>query len=675
MNIICNILIFLLYYKITKASDKKYNKILSSSSKLKENSNNLDLLNLKKNEIRNQQKKIKIFNELSKIESINSHPYFRSKFSFFQNNDNANDTNSIDKKNDEKENNNISNTKHELIDVKSQLEEQEIIRRGEHFYLNGGSAKYEYNNDEDFFKNFQNNHNNKIEIYSPCFDLTDMKTCKENQACFYDNIYQSCFQNCKLLEEKECLKYTECKFSNNGCENQGYVNLQVFGNDLGSGIRACELFETEESCYLMEKHYKQLEDENKTNFNCMWLSYNHEWKEYEKEIKNNKKEENENIEETKNIRGENQQKEKNDDINYNTLRNDKPGEIAKNEKFLSLLELHLNEKKKNSSKSKSKKKKESEEENDDFDEYNEEENEQNMNESDHDNNNEDEEEDYDEENDEEYTIKKKNKKDNMESNNENLNETKNVDNIENEERYTKRENIFKKDQVKIPETDTINEKSEILIETINEDKQKKNDKSNSSIDINSKNEKEYTDPLYNDENNNVQNEKEISKHDFNRKKNNKENEKSLKVETHICANLNERPNPSILLEGALLAENEAELQKIKKKHNVSENEICERPRKEPHVSLIPDKKYYLIGEKIEFKCKDGYKFIGTTNVAVCIGRNKIMPNITCESLKDFDETEKANIQKINNIISSETKYTFTKLIGFIILILNVLYYL
>ncbi|KNC35513.1 hypothetical protein PFLG_00435 [Plasmodium falciparum RAJ116] len=136
----------------------------------------------------------------------------------------------------------------------------------------------------------------------------------------------------------------------------------------------------------------------------------------------------------------------------------------------------------------------------------------------------------------------------------------------------------------------------------------------------------------------------------------------IKVETHICANLNEKPNPSTLLEGALIAENEAQLQKIKKKYKVTDNEICVRPTNSSYVSLIPDKKYYLLGEKIEFKCQEGYKIIGTTNIGVCTGRNIISPNITCESLTNFDDVEKDNIQKMNNIINSASKYTFYNII-------------
>ncbi|CRG98547.1 apical sushi protein, putative [Plasmodium relictum] len=672
MNVICSIIIFLLYYNIIKASEKKYDNFLNAIKRLKENSNSLEELNLKKYEIRNQQRRVKIFDELSKSQSINNHPHFRSKFSFIQKNDNTEESKSTEKKNDEKD---ISKTEHELINIKSQLEAQEIMKRGEHFYLNGGSTKYEYNNDEDFFKIFHNNHDKNIEIYSPCSELLDVKACRENKACFYDSIYQMCFQNCKLLEERECLMYTECKFSNNGCENQGYIHLQIFDNDLGSEIRACELFETEGSCHLMEKHYKELGEENKSNFNCLWLSYKHEWRKYG-EMHNDPNEENGFAKDiNEHLRRNNEKKEKNDDINYNILSNGKPVEIAKNEKFLSLLELHLNEKKKDSSKNKNTKKKKDFDEDFDEDNEEEEEDEHDMNEKDHDNNNEEEEE-YDEDNDDEDTNKKKNKKkSNNESKNRNSSDAKSDEHKENPENNTKKEKNFEKNEIDIPENNSINEKSKILMEANSENDSSENDNNNFGNDINDKNSKEGIDPLLNVRNNIDQKEKEISQHDFHRRKKNKKNEESIKVETRICANLNERPNPSILLEGALLAENEAELQKIKEKYNVTENEICIRPANEPYVSLIPDKKFYVIGEKIELKCQNGYKLIGTTNIAVCIGRNKIIPNITCESLKNFDDTEKENIQKINNIISSDTNYAFTKLTGFIILILNILYYL
>lgn len=235
----------------------------------------------------------------------------------------------------------------------------------------------------------------------------------------------------------------------------------------------------------------------------------------------------------------------------------------------------------------------------------------------------------------------------------------------------------------INETNNISENNEIEISSKDlteqyEDKYNYDKKNNMGTNNNFNN----TNTFANNKNNlhnkyinhasHTQNEKDILKHNFYGKDNNGTYE-IIKVETHICANLNEKPNPSTLLEGALIAENEAQLQKIKKKYKVTDNEICVRPTNSSYVSLIPDKKYYLLGEKIEFKCQEGYKIIGTTNIGVCTGRNIISPNITCESLTNFDDVEKDNIQKMNNIINSASKYTFYNIIIIVFIIINLFF--
>ncbi|SOV76181.1 apical sushi protein [Plasmodium reichenowi] len=737
MKIIYHILIFLLHYNIIiKAKENKNDNFLNGIYKLQNIWRNTTLgeLDLKMANIENAEGIIEKFNDSNKSD-INQHPHFRSKLSFLEHKNHKDMgivTNHQNKVKDDKKNEYISE---EIIDMKPQLASQEMWRKGENFYIHGATNTNEQNDDEDLFESFHKNHNSNIKINSPCFDLQDKEMCSNNKECFYDDAYKACFQNCILVNEQKCSLYSECKHTPNGCQNEGYLNIQVFGSNLGGDVRACELFESEGSCYLMEKLFQKLSEEKKeTSFNCVWISYKHELRSYDDE--NEPKENNDdmvalenknkyiymnNVESIhKNHHLENPYHEdikhnKHKSFNYHVLSSSVPRQIAKNERFLSLLQLNLKGKKKE----KKRKKKDDEdddidEEDDDLDiegknnEFNDEEEENNK---DLKNNNIDGNEE-DGTNDKDDLFNKKKKKNNNNNNNNNNsnnnNSNNNNNNNKNKQNTNKKNNKIinefdddidevseenllndeekKQNKIKnknINETDNISENNEIEISSKDlteqyEDKYNYDKKNNMGTNNNFNN----TNTFVNNKNNlhnkyinhasHTQNEKDILKHNFYGKDKNGTYE-IIKVETHICANLNEKPNPSTLLEGALIAENEAQLQKIKKKFKVTDNEICVRPTNSSYVSLIPDKKYYLLGEKIEFKCQEGYNIIGTTNIGVCTGRNIISPNITCESLTNFDDVEKDNIQKMNNIINSASKYTFYNIIIIVFIIINLFF--
>ncbi|EUR46743.1 hypothetical protein PFBG_06221 [Plasmodium falciparum 7G8] len=729
MKIIYHILIFLLHYNIIiKAKENKNDNFLNGIYKLQNIWRNTTLgeLDLKKANIENAEGIIEKFNDSNKTD-FNQHPHFRSKLSFLEHKNHkdmgivTNHQNKDHKKNEY--------TSEEIIDMKPQLASQEMWRKGENFYMHGATNTNEQNDDEDLFESFHKNHNSNIKINSPCFDLQDKEMCSNNKECFYDDAYKACFQNCALVNEKKCSLYSECKHTPNGCQNEGYLNIQVFGSNLGGDVRACELFESEGSCYLMEKLFKKLSEEKKeTSFNCVWISYKHELRSYDDE--NEPKENNDNIvalenknkymymnnvesihnnHHLENPYHEDIKHNKHKSFNYHVLSSSVPRQIAKNEKFLSLLQLNLKGKKK---KKKKKKKKDDEddddidEEDDDLDiegknnEFNDDEEE---NSKDLKNNNiDDNEEDGTTDEDDLFNNKKKKKNNNNNNSNNNNNKNKNKQNTNKKNNKiinefdddideVSEENLLNDEEKKqnkiknknINETNNISENNEIEISSKDlteqyEDKYNYDKKNNMGTNNNFNN----TNTFANNKNNlhnkyinhasHTQNEKDILKHNFYGKDNNGTYE-IIKVETHICANLNEKPNPSTLLEGALIAENEAQLQKIKKKYKVTDNEICVRPTNSSYVSLIPDKKYYLLGEKIEFKCQEGYKIIGTTNIGVCTGRNIISPNITCESLTNFDDVEKDNIQKMNNIINSASKYTFYNIIIIVFIIINLFF--
>ncbi|SOV74075.1 apical sushi protein [Plasmodium sp. gorilla clade G3] len=742
MKIIYHVLIFLLHYNIIiKAKENNNDNFLNGIYKLQNIWRNTTLgeLDLKKANIENAEGIIEKINDTKKND-ISHHPHFRSKLSFLENKnpkDMAIVTNHQHKVKDHK---NDEYKAQEINDVKPQLANQEMWRKGENFYIHGATNTNEQNDDEDFFESFHKNHNNNIKINSPCFDLQDKEMCSNNKECFYDDTYKACFQNCKLLNEKNCSLYSECKHTPNGCENEGYLNIQVFGSDLGGDVRACELFESEGSCYLMEKLFKKLsEDKKETSFNCVWLSYKHELRSYDDE--NSPRANNDNIETLgnknkyiymnnvesihKNYHLQNPYHEdikhnKHKSFNYHVLSSSVPRQIAKNEKFLSLLQLNLKGKKKE----KNKKKNDDEdddidEEDDDLDiegknnEFNDEEGDENSKDLKNNNIDDNEEDDINDE-DDLFNNEKKKKNKNKNKNNNNNNNNNSNNNINNNKKNKqntqkknnkiknefdddnddvseenlindeeKKNNKIKKNKDIINETDNISENNEIEISSKDlteqyEDKYNYDKKNNMSTNNNFNNTNTFAinkDILHNkyiNHNSHIQNEKDILKHNFYGKDKNGSYE-IIKVETHICANLNEKPNPSTLLEGALIAENEAHLQKLKKKYKVTDNEICIRPTNSSYVSLIPDKKYYLLGEKIEFQCQEGYKIIGTTNIGVCTGRNIISPNITCESLTNFDDVEKDNIQKMNNIINSASNYTFYNIIIIVFIIINLFF--
>ncbi|SOV11178.1 apical sushi protein [Plasmodium gaboni] len=734
MKIIYHVLIFLLHYNIIiKAKENKNDNFLNGIYKLQNIWRNTTLgeLDLKKANMENAEGIIEKFND-SKKNDISRHPHFRSKLSFLEHKNHKDMgivTNHQHKIKDHKNDEHISQ---EIIDMKPQLASQEMWRKGENFYMHGATNTNEQNDDEDFFESFHNNHNSNIKINSPCFDLQEKEICSNNKECFYDDTYKACFQNCKLLNEKNCSLYSECKHTLNGCENEGYLNIEVFGSNLGGDVRACELFESEGSCYLMEQLFKKLsQDKKETNFNCVWLSYKHELKSYndEKEPKTindnietfenkNKYKYMNNVENLHNNHHlenpyhEDIKHNKHNHFNYHVLSSSVPRQIVKNEKFLSLLQLNLKGKKKEKNK-KIKKNDEDEEDDDDIEDEdddldieaknNEFNDEGEENSKDLKNNNIDEnEEDASDDEDDLFNNELKNKK--INNNNNNNKNKKNKQNTHKKNNKIKNEfhddnnelseeNLINDDEKKnkkiknkdINETDNISENNEIEISSTDlteqyEDKYNYDKKNNINTNNNFNNINTFginKDILHNNKHINhsshIHNEeKDILKHNFYGRDKNGTYE-IIKVETHICANLNEKPNPSTLLEGALIAENEAELQKLKKKYKVTDNEICARPTNSSYVSLIPDKKYYLLGEKIEFKCQEGYKIIGTTNIGVCTGRNIISPNITCESLTNFDDIEKDNIQKMNNIINSASKYTLYNIIIIIFIIINLFF--
>ncbi|GAW79239.1 apical sushi protein [Plasmodium gonderi] len=690
-------------------------------------------------------------NETNNVVEGDEHPNLRSNFSFIQGKGRE-EIELAERKNSEwnkEKNNSLSNHQREIkfVHDNTHIATEEIMKEGENFYINGGTADYEYNNDEEFFKAFHTKKDNKeIIIHSPCFDIQDVNSCRSNKNCFYDNLYHTCFQNCKILDESECSKYTECKITNNGCENEGYLNIQVFDADIGKDVRACELFDTEGSCYMMEELYKNFGNEKKTNFNCAWLSYKHEFKKHKEDgigkgykKEKEKKKNNEII----NVAEADTQNGHTDHFNYHVLRNDGIRDIGRDEKFLSLLQIKLNEKKnkkqKDSSVGKNNKNKSAKKGNTNRDDDSDNEDDDNLDEIDEEedldiNNMNDEEDqekgddldnDTEDDNEDDNFLEKSEKKkggNKGKGNNHQNNSIEGSTTLEKSESgqrkpkddaiiYEGKEdvtdqsetygNVVKADDEQVQQEKIIPSQMEIVTESIiddtnsidkhnnNDDNNDDNSNSNNNRSNNSNSNSE-TD-FRTDKNNehikdnregflpakrnmsNVQNEKEILRHNFN---SNDQDEHSqgenydewIRVETHICANLNERPNPSTLLEGALIAEKEAELRSIKKKYKVTDDEICVKPSNELHASFTPSKNFYVLGEKIEFKCQNGYKIVGTTNVGVCVGRNTIIPNISCQSLNDFDDVQKVNIQKIDSLINSCISHGLSMFVVSIVLV-------
>ncbi|SBS80838.1 hypothetical protein POVCU1_003250 [Plasmodium ovale curtisi] len=720
MNILSNILLSILCYEtVTNAKETTHSHNFSNGvDKLEDlwRGASFEPMKWKQNGAGEGLQTVETSNQKNEIKDARNHSLLRSKISFIERNKGK--ETGLEKKKIIHGNKadvgipHIGVTDEKLVQAKSHITREEIRRRGENFYINGGTTEYDYSNDEDFFKAFHSSNNKKeIKTYSPCSAFTDVNSCTKNRECFYDNVYQTCFQICNTLEERNCLQYTECKFTQDGCQNEGYLKFPVFGSDLGSGVRACELFESEGSCYLMEKLYSKLDKENKTNFNCVWLSYKHEFKTHKggyhhsPHKKVHHKEHHEGNHEGHHeghhegggiihIKRGNNGNTLNEHIKSHVLSANKPRNLMKNEKFLSLLELNLSEKKKkkkgqteNKSVNKKSDKKnvkkknsddddaeeeEEEEEGDvDFNDMNDEEGEDKENTDDHDGVDETDEEDFDDEF-EKKEKKKVTNKGSKEGEKEKSAEGAGASGSDGES---------DEGNIKIAPTDLIQGNAEIVTENIisDSDPLDKNVHEHAEGDMVNKENKE-----------NAQRERDVFAHNFHEGQRDtlqgtKHSEQHhgephagmehgldewVSVETHICANLNERPNPAVLLEGALLAEKEAELIKIKKKYNVTDNEICVRPSNEHHISLYPDKKYYLLGEQIEFTCKKGYKLIGTTNKGVCVGRNKIVPNISCESLSNLDETEKENIQKLNNLINSGMHYAITAFVPVAVLLLS-----
>ncbi|SCM03541.1 apical sushi protein, putative [Plasmodium chabaudi chabaudi] len=724
MNIIYNVIAYILCYKILvegkEANGVSFLNIINKSDSII-NDQRFEPLDLTKNRAGTG---VIEFSNANKTDEDDDHSFRRSKLSFIQNEINKNvepsnkDKNEKDKSVDSKKN---AETFHS---EKSKITNEEIIKNGEDFYINEGVTEYGYNNDEEFYNSFHVNTNNKpVNINSLCFGLTDSDSCQQNSNCFYDDIYKTCFQKCSLLNERDCLKYSECKYENGTCENHGFLSIKVFDNDFGADMRSCELFESEESCYLMETRYKKSDNNNRTNFNCVWLTY-------EQEIKKNKKNENGNMEKinTNGTISQNVEMEKQNDKNMNyILRTNNPVSIAKDEKFISLLETKLNNKKKkgnnvnkgnknvgkkNVGKKNVGKKNDDDDDNDDIDDMDDE-SDIDLDELDDDDFKDDDDDDDDIENNktnEPYGDKngisknmkkstssvtitgsqnniqmdKKNTEGNINEVNKNIGNTNkfekneslnysNNNNSNNESKLKENVNIQntveKKNGINGSFSELAENSVEISAEPID------NEGKINNININEDNKYDLNSDTH------ISIEKEVIQHDFhdslNKKntsnsQNNNEYDDVVTIETKICINLNTKPSPSILLEGALLAESEAELRKIEKKYNLSEEEICVKPPKETHIIYNPSKEYYIVGEKIEVTCQKGYKISSKTNNVLCIGGNKIMPNIICES-ENNNEYHGENKYKLKNDPNSGINYSFSILVGIIILVFTGLY--
>nr|AER45488.1 rhoptry neck protein-1 [Plasmodium vivax] len=676
------------------------------------------------------------FEETTALEGEDGHPNLRSTFSFFQGKGREEvEPNAQQRHEGSAQRGDVpSDHQGELnhADTPSQIATEKNINGGENLPINGGGklpigggeklpigggeklpigggiADYEYNNDEEFFKSFHSDNANKqIEIKSPCFNLKNENECTESRNCFYDHSYKACFQNCKSLGERDCYRYTECKLTINGCENEGFLNINVFGSDIGSDVRACELFNSEGSCYMMEEQYKNFGSKEKTNFNCVWMSYKHEYRKHKEggAAKRHKKEPHEQrggeLGGVIDVHRANGQSEEGGHPNYHVLRSDGPRSIARDEKFLSLLELKSNEKKKKNPKNgnngketkkenakKGKAHGDDEDDNDDeddddsgeglqadedpdFNDVNDEEGAKK--EEDLEGEGADEDEDFDDE-----LEKKRGKgkgKEGSSADGEGS-DMKRSEGKEPSDEAPSGESTPKGDELLVPPEKLVALPTEVVTESIIEDASvadKDGQPGERGQDGQPGQPGQPSQPgqLTMDGHADAENdelpgghpagkgnlgspphERDILKHNFHSSGHGDQYDEWISVETSICVNLNERPNPSVLLEGALIAEKEAELRSIKKKYKVTDNEICVKPSNEPNISFSPNKNFYVLGEKIEFKCQNGYKIVGTTTVGVCVGRNKIVPNISCESLNDFDGVQKENTQKINSMISS-----------------------
>ncbi|KJP88367.1 hypothetical protein AK88_01983 [Plasmodium fragile] len=656
------------------------------------------------------------FDDTTEDQVEDEHAHLRSTFSFFQGNGHQD----VQQKAQEGHEGNMqhvntpSDHQGDLNHVgpPTQIAPEEIIKQGENLYINGGVTNYEYNNDDEIFKSFHSENDNKhIEINSPCFNLKNENACAENKNCFYDHSYQACFQNCKLLGARECSRYTECKLGMNGCENEGYVNINVFGSDIGSDVRACELFNSEGSCYMMEELYKNFGNNQKTNFNCVWLSYKHEYRKNKAGgagTRHKKKPHQQTGVEhggVINVHTTHGQSEPDGHPNYHVLRTDGQRTIGKDEEFLSLLELNLSEKKKkktpNSSAGKETKKANAKkgkshgddedddddddmgegldaEEDPDFNDLNDEEDMEKEVDVEGDGADEKEDDDFDEQF-EKKIGKSKGKelsKDTKGSSGDG--EGSNMKQMEGKKASDEAptgESISEAHEVLVPPEKLVETPTEIVTESMIYDTGK--------ADTNGKDDQDGQDghaakggneqlpgkhPIGNGNLGSPPHEKDILKHNFNISGHGDHYDEWITVESSICANLNDRPNPSVLLQGALIAEKEAELRSIKNKYKITDNEICVKPSNAHNISFSPKKNFYVMGEKIEFTCQNGYKIVGTTNVGVCVGRNKIVPNISCESLNDFDDVQKQNIQKINSMINSGVNAALS---GFLTIVLFV----
>ncbi|CAD2089885.1 apical sushi protein, putative [Plasmodium vinckei lentum] len=710
MNIIYNVIAYILCYKIL-VEGKETNGVsfLNIFNRLDSiiNDQRFGPLDLTKNLAGTG---VTEFDNANKDDEDNDHSFRRSKLSFIQNEMNKNvEPSNKDKNEKDKSVDNKKNAKN-FHSEKSKITNEEIIKNGEDFYINEGVTEYGYNNDEEFYNSFHVNNNKPVNINSLCFGLADSDSCQQSSNCFYDDIYKTCFQKCSLLNERDCLKYSECKYENGTCENHGFLSIKVFDNDFGADIRSCELFESEESCYLMETRYKKSDNNNRTNFNCVWLTY-------KQEIKKNKKNENDNMEkiDTNDTISQNVEMEKQNDRNINyILRTNNPVSIAKDEKFISLLEIKLNNKKKKGN-SVDKENKNDEKKNDDDDDDGE--SDIDLDEIDDDYFKDDDEDDDDIENNkmnEPYEDKndisnnmeksissvtttdsqnniqmdKKNPEGNINEVSKNLDDTNKFEqNLEKNESLNYSNNNNSNHESKLEEnvniqnnvekengiTGSFSELAENSVE-ISAEPIGSEDKIN-NININEDNKYDL------DSDTHLSIEKEVIQHDFHNSlnkentsnpQNNNEYDDIVTIETNICINLNTKPSPSVLLEGALLAESEAELRKIKKKYNLSEEEICVKPPKETHIIYNPNKEYYIVGEKIEVKCQKGYKLSSKTNNTLCIGGNKIMPNIFCE-LENNNEYRGENKYKLKNDPNSGINYSLSILVGIIICVFTGLY--
>ncbi|VEV55880.1 apical sushi protein, putative [Plasmodium vinckei vinckei] len=712
MNTIYNVIAYILCYKILvegkEANGVSFLNIFNKSDSII-NDQRFEPLDLTKNLAGTG---VTEFDNASKTDEDDDHSFRRSKLSFIQNEINKNvepsnkDKNEKDKSVDSKKNGETFHSE------KSKITNEEIIKNGEDFYINEGVTEYGYNNDEEFYNSFHvNNNNNPVKINSLCFGLADSDSCQQNSNCFYDEIYKTCFQKCSLLNERDCLKYSECKYENGACENHGFLSIKVFDNDFGEDIRSCELFESEESCYLMETRYKKSDNNNRTNFNCVWLTY-------KQEIKKNIKNENDNMEkiDTNATISQNIETEKQNDRNMNyILRTNNPVSIAKDEKFISLLEIKLNNKKKKGNSADKENKNDGKKNDDDDDDDGE--SDIDLDEIDDDYFKDDDEDDddiesnkmnetYEDKNDinnnmdksissvttpdsqNNIQMDKKNTEGNINEVSKNLDDTnkfeKNLEknkslnyrnnnnsNLESklEENVNIQNNIEKENGITGSFSELAENSVKIIAEPID------NDSKISNININEDNKYDL------DNDTHISIEKEVIEHDFHNSlnkentsypQNNNKYEDIVTIETNICINLNTKPSPSVLLEGALLAESEAELRKIKKKYNLPEEEICVKPPKETHMIYNPNKEYYIVGEKIEIKCQKGYKISSKTNNALCIGGNKIMPNIFCE-LENDNEYRGGNKYKLKNDPNSDINYSLSILVGIIIFVFTGLY--